>query len=725
MAKVDFATIRANLMRVARKHTDVKDQKIIRRVLNQTAEFLVRQNAVKGNLEVGAVENLCVESIPTMNREVSVLSDITVDSVYEFVKNCEVPETRRESVALEVLRILHTGVNHSDVLEQVNENRDHLSLEALGGRGGAMMLRHDNKVAMEAFGADIDRLQSDNRLNIVMTVLRSFTSIIDKLLPRLAEEGNTVTIKIPNPEVYDLAVSMNASAAVRNDPARRQPMVTLYKQPDPVSTKLKQIMPLSANDTATVKSLYNNTVSLATGVQSNLFDLAMDANVFGYTAIDYTDLVAPGGKITTIYVLATHTAADTTVTTELFSVPVQFFAQAMFVSNPNNMDSGDQQVVMNAPFMIRNNTKTSANATTTMFSAYNDGVVNLAINFTAELNLKTSAIAANGAVSAKIVPLANGGAVGGTTSADFARIAWSVVAYDTEVFYDEENMRKTTTAVRMNYMERQFVIPMGRNFVVDYALNQQSSEEVAAMVNNVMSLGNSDRGLSIVTSRLNDMASAIAFEQANPEMTPLVNSRMNSIAGTLCIPYVVVSTLDYSDSSIEVLRESERLTELHGRLRQRLLTALTILCNQSLYLNNLSPGEKPVFKVLTSQPLGDQLFGIIDYHNELADKVAAANGADYSMELPNGYRIDIVKTNFVDYTNSITVIPVRESDPDHVTSFGTIRDRGTYTAQYTPLNQAGVARRVVANSREIVFATNAIGVQMTVTGLTTQLGQQS
>ncbi len=725
MAKSNFATISANLKRIARKHGSAEDTQIIRRVLNQTASFLVKHNAIKGNPEVGAIENLTAEAIPMMNREVKVLDDISVDAVFDFVQSCKVPTDRIESVSMEVLRILDSGVNTTDILEQVPESREHISMESYAGRGGAMMLSHDNKVALEAFGADIDRLQSDNRLNIVMTVLRSFTSIVDKLLPRVAEEGNVVTIKIPSPEVYNLAASMNASASVRNNPANRQPMVTLYRQPDPVSTALKQIVPLSVNDTNTVKSLYDNTSSLATGVSSNLFDLSSNAAVFGYNAIDYTDLVAPGGKITNIYVLATHTTTGGVVTTELYRVPTSYYAQAMFVGNPNNMDSGDQQVIMSSSYMVRRTSTTAANVVTTMFSTYTDGVIQLNLQFNADLNLKTAQIAGNGTVNAVLNPILNGAAPSTATATDFALITWNVVAYDTELFYDEENMRKTTTAIRMNYMERQFVIPMGKNFIVDYALNQQSSEDVAAMVNTAMSLGNSARNLAVITSRLTDMAAAIAFEQANPEMAPLVNSRMNSVAGTLCIPYVVTSNLDYGDNTIAVMRESERLSELHGRLRARMLSALTTLCNNSLYINNLMPGEKPVFKVLTEQPICDQLFGILDYHNELADKIATANGADYSMELPNGYRIDIVKTNFIDYANTITVIPVRESDPEHITSFGTIRDRGTYVAQYTPINNGGVARRVVSNSREIVFATNIIGVQMNVLNLPVQLGQQT
>lgn len=702
MAASNFSDNRAALEALLATRDRANCTRVVNNVLSRTAEFLTNSNAIAGNPSIASLEALNGESVPVLNKSLSVLSDVGVGRVFEYVQSCGVPAVHQKTVALEVLRILNNGIDRTAILAPEPTSKEHMSVESFAGRGGAMMLAHDAKVSMEAFGADIDRLQIDNRLNIVMTVLRSFTSVADKLFPRVVEEGNVVTINIPSPQVYDLASSMNASAAVRYNPANLLPLVYAFRQPDPISTKLKPIVPLSANDTGTVKSLYGSTTSLATGVSSNLFDLAMNAGVYGYNAIDFTDLVAPGGRITNVYVQATHTASGVT-TQELFKIPVKSYAQAQFVGNPNNMDSGDVIVSMSASTMVSPASTTAAGANTTMFASYATASVQLNLQFNSQLNLKTSQINGAGSVSAVLVPTVSTTPIAGATTTDFGLIAWSVVAYDPELYYDEENMRKTTLAVRLNTIQRQFVIPEGRNIVVDYSLNQSTSEEVASLATTVTALGNSARCLGIMSSVLTDMHDAIAFEQANPTMASLVNSRMNSIAGTLCIPYVTVNTLDFSDSTIAVLRESERLSELHGRLRQRLLTTLTTVCNQSLYLNNLEAGEKPVFKVLTAQVIADQLFGIIDYHNDLNDRVQAATGVDYSMELPNGYRLDIVKTNFVDYASSIVVVPVREAQPEHVTSFATIRDRGTYVAQYTPINNGAVARRVVNNSREILF----------------------
>ena len=726
MASKNFAALRANLMSIARTNGSTDDIRVVSNVLHHTGQFLANVSAMSGNPTVGSLENLQSDTVPVLNSALNIIGDIGVERVYAYVEDCKVPAARRQQVALEVLRILDNGVDRASVFEEVASSAEHMSLESLAGLGGAAMLRFDNRVGMEAFGTDIDRLQIDNRLNIVLTVLRSFTSVIDKLLPRVSEEGNVVTVKIPAPQVYDLAASNGATSAIRNNPANMQAMISLYRVPDAVSTTLKMIMPLAANDTAAVKSLFAATTSLATGVQSNLFDLSGNAAVYGYNAIDYTDLVAPGGRVNNIYVQASHFASGVT-TTEVFQIPTRFHAQSVFTQVPNNMDSGDVEVNLSTSTMIRKGGATSAGAVSTMFAPYSDAVLQINVQFNASLNLKTANISGLGSATGTLKPLSGSTVISGATSTDFATITFSIVAFDTELFLDEENLRKTSIAVRMNTIERQFVIPMGRNFVVDYSLNQQASEEVASTVSNLTSLGNTFRGLSIIKTRLTDMANALAFESANPEMANIVPARMSSVAGTLCIPYVIQTTLDFADVTIAVFRESERLSELHGRLRARMLSALTVLCNKSLYLINLEPGEKPVFKVLTSQPIADQLFGIMDYHNELNDMVTAATGADYSMVLPNGYRLDIIKSNFVAYESTIMVIPVREAAPEHTTSFGTIRDRGTYTAQYTPVNAGAVARRVVSNSREIVFATNIIGCLFTVINLQANaaLGPQS
>lgn len=704
---------------------DKKDKAICDRVVSQAAKFLTSHSFASDSVQ--SLENLIgADTIPKVNADAAILGNVSAGEIRTFVEDCGVLPAHVDSVATECARILSGNINRLAIFEQTPTGADHMSIESIVGPQAMIGLRHDARHAMEAFGGDIDKLQQDNRLNIIMAVLRSFNSIVDKVLPRVAEASNVVTIKTPAPEVYDLARSMNAASSVRNSAMTRTPLVNLFKEPDAVSTQPQLIIPNAANDTDTVPSIlaggYDET-ALVTGKKINLYDLTMDANRIGYTSGDFTDLVAEGGRIKKIFLRATHTDG-TTVTTEDFAVPVTYLPTAVLTQSANANDSGDVNATVKAVFAVRPGRLKADGKPTAIFASYADAVVKLDTTLNVDLNLKTFNIEAGGTVSPNPIPAAGKTEISAATKADLAKISWSVVGFAPELYFDEENLRKTTTAVRVNYLQRQFVIPMGRNFVVDFALQQENDDNAASTVNVVAALGNSIRGMDIIESRLSDVSAQLAFLAENPEMTGEngIDPRNMSIAATLCLPYVVKTSIDYSDMKTAVMRESERLSDMHARLRETLLNALATVCAQSLYLNNLEAGERPVFKVITHSVVADLIFGIVDYHNELNDVVPVATGVDYSMELPNGYRIDVAKTNFVKYEGKILVFPVRENNPTHVTSFGTIRDRGSYTAQYTPINNQGVARRIVTNTREIVMPTNPIGAIITVTGLDAELG---
>lgn len=704
---------------------DEKATTICNKVVTETAKFLTKHSFASDS--VSALENLVgTDTIPKVNADAAILGNVSASDIRAYVESCGVAPAHVDSVATECARILSGNINRLAIFEDTPSTEGQMSLESIVGSSAMSGLRHDARHAMEAFGGDIDRLQQDNRLNIIMAVLRSFTSVVDKVLPRVAEASNVVTIKTPAPEVYDLARSMNASGSVRNAASNRLPLVSLFKEPDAVSTQPQAIIPNHANDTDTVPSILAggyDAQALTAGKQINLLDLTSSATRIGYNGSDFTDLVAEGGAIRTIFIRATHTDSSK-VTTEDFAVPVRYLPTAVLTQSANANDSGDVNASVRAVFAVRPGRLMANGKASVLFASYTDAVVKLDVTLHADLNLKTFLIQGDGSVSSTLIPAAGKTEVGPTTKADVAKIAWSVIGYAPDLYFDEENMRKTTTAVRVNYLQRQFVIPMGRNFVVDFALQQENDDNAASTVTVVAALGNSVRGMDIIESRLSDISSQLAFMTEYSELSGDngIDPRNMSVAASLCLPYVVRGNLNYSDMKTAVMRETERLSDMHARLREMLLNSLATVCAKSLYLNNLEAGEKPVFKVITHSVIADLIFGIVDYHNELNDVVPVATGVDYSMELPNGYRIDVAKTNFTKYEGKILVFPVRENNPTHVTSFGTIRDRGSYTAQYTPLNGQGVARRIVTNTREIVMPTNPVGAIITVTGLDAELG---
>lgn len=281
-------------------------------------------------------------------------------------------------------------------------------------------------------------------------------------------------------------------------------------------------------------------------------------------------------------------------------------------------------------------------------------------------------------------------------------------------------MRKTTAAVRMNWKELEFLIPPGRNYIVDYSLmGQELGADVTATTSEVINLGNSWRSVNIIANTITGVYNRLQVEGQNPVQDYYTSVAADYAAGTLSKPHCITWQIDVSQAS--VMRESERLADLHNYVTSRLLALLADGHNRSMYTENFEPGERARYKVITSGPICEILFGITNYWNALDDKTAVAEGSSYSLKLPNGTQLDVIKSHFTFFNDKMLVFPVRDAKPDDVTSFATILDRGTFVGQYTPVANGAANKRVVANSREIVFPTNPLGYIIEVAGLDTEL----
>lgn len=710
-----FSNFEQALQNAGKKAGTQVDRAKIALVLGKVKNFLTTTGSVAN---VQALESF--KTSPVMNQ-LSAERDIGSERFLKLVEECGVPAERRVAVATECARYFIAAPGSEDALAKFEPGAEHVSAVDLWGTSAQQMIRHGNQHALEAFGTDIDKLQQDNRISIVLTILRSFNSIIDKVLPRVPEETNVVTMSVKAPEVYDLHRSMDTSSKVRNGADTKTDLVDVYKSPELVNTMPQQIIPLASNDTDDKASIFQETDGfLQAGVSVNLFDLTMQ-NRIGFNAVDYTDLVAEGAQIDTV--LVQGASADGTKT-EIFPVYVRFIPQSSFTQMVNGNDSGDASATVQFGTVLAKGAltwKVNGTGPASTLITFDDADLKLDLNFTAVMNLKTGDLTGSGSVSKTPVPTTVGVEVSDDTVAAIKALNFTIVGYSIFAQFDEENMRKTTMAVRVQYLQRQFQIPMGRNFIVDYSLQQPDDENATQTMNVFMALGNTIRGLTIIESKLNDVADAVAFVKQNPAAAHYIKARNISYAGTLVKPTVIKTGINYDDGKLANMRESERLPDMHARLRALTLAATSQLKADSLYPYSLEPGEKAVWKCITYQTIGDVLFGIKDYHNTLNDVVPPATGVDYSMDLQSGDRLDIIKVVFDSYKGKIIIVPVRENAPEDITSFGSIRDRGTYAAQYTPLNQGGVARRIVANSREIVLPTNPIGVLIDITGLTEQL----
>lgn len=687
---------------------------------------------------LGSSKNLHIPAIYMKRKE---LKDVSKDSILELAAEClrGFPLDTIKSTCAEIASVLSANDPIGAATESVREpGINGLSLyDACGAR--AYSHYANTEIATEAFGATINQLNINTRLAVAVSILRNFNSTIDKLFLRVTDETNTVVMTIPSPVVFSLELMNNHKSSVRNNPETEVPLVNIHAEPGIVNTAPQEVMPNinPVNDT-TPKSLDMDStpgqIALrANGVQANLFDLTLNENRYGYESVNHTDSIAEGGTLSYIIIEASKTTVDasgnSSSVVEYFTLPTAGLPSARYITTANNIDSGDTIVtIQDFPFTITGNSVTNQGAKTTLFASLGKANVSLRVNFVSNLRLKYGDINGAGGVSSTIVPAA--GVSDDAAATDIAAaakaldgVSFTTYSYIPKLFFNEENLRKTTVATRVHWMQRSFQIPQGKMFTTDTALDQEKETASIETIQTAMSIGNSDRGMSVAESRLEEIADIIETGNTNPEIFRRNRIQNLSYAATLCRPYVLRATADYTKLTVSVMRESERLTDKHAKMVQILLNALSNVTTRSLYNTSINPGERIVFKALMHQVPADLLFNIPSYHPTLEDKTATANQADYSFLLPNGYRIDVVKTNFHNWQKKIIIVPVKEDDPASILSFATIRDRGVFagTVPGAPFNGATVVRDIV-NSREFVLVTNPIGLSLTVDNIDIDLG---
>lgn len=654
------------------------------------------------------------------NQEFDAVKDGDVSKLMQGLQKIGYAPRHIEEVAEQCLSIYDGEKSfHSIVSGGQQVDGKHAPMSMVVGRTQAGKINLNQEAGLEAFGVDSDRLNTDDRLTMDLAIMRPAENIMDKALARVSSNSPVVTIRVPSPEAFDWGKTQEANSTVesRYGESNTYRMRDLYRNPVPVNSAPKRIVPLAANDSK--DQLWNDEkgyYKVATTIST--LDLAKVTTDVGGGHIDRTDLVADGAIVDKVIV-----SLKAGSTTEYFGVDTRVFELAMFNISPSSKDSGQRQVILDVVLPLNEDTKQWDGTASTLAAQLTDAKIRVAIRLNATLNIKNGLVEASGTSSLTLVPLADGTAISGATTTLFGTMTSTVVAYGIESYYNEENMRKANLALWVQYYEMQFVVPRSRIYFTDYSImGQEADENAIAFTSSTVALGNGRRGLDTIVNALNDIAAGQKFLADNPEIASVNSVGEQSFAQSLVKPTVVSAKIDFGVEELNTMNESTRLVEIHGRFRARLLSMATALFAKSLMLNQYKAGERPVLKAWVHSTIADLVIGITDYHPELNDKEATATGADYSMVLPNGYRLDVIKSNFDCLQQRIYIVPVIESDMSSIISAAQIRDCGTVSTNYIPTINGASTRRFATTTREIVMMTNKVGLMLEVVGLQTQLG---
>jgi len=616
-----------------------------------------------------------------------------------------------EAATLGVMGHLHsTNANFADAKGGV-AGTECIALGSLFGNGGVNAVTNDI-AAGESFGEGIDSVVTDVRLSISLTMLRVFKSLIDRILPRIATEETVVVTKIANGDVYDLAASQNPNADIRYSNAIRTPLIRLMRDPSFVDTTAKRVELFMENDDSTNPVLVHQNL-VKVGVPFNMFKLGVSSNTVGYDNLNWTDIIGEGAYVREVWIAVT----DGT-TTEYIPVRTEYQAASRLVQRTNTNDSADREAAPRIQRVIPSTAVTAAGTASSLLSVLGDAGAEIDLNFTMKLNLKTGASTGYGSLNAQLFPAA------GTTVADavntaYNKLSFSLFAFEPFAQYSEENMRKANISARVTQKEQSFYIPVSRMYTAEYSIKDtegKSAEDIIKILNDIMSLGNDAKAVRMIGECLNNVYNRLKHEETDPLIDWYNSVAQDFLAGTLCNPNVWRGVLDVSNAV--VMRETERNSDMHSLVMNRLNAIIADSQLTSLYLNQLNPGEKAVYRLVTTPTIIATLLAIKTYFNELNDtRVEEAPSADYSFYLPNGSRIDCVATSYKNFEGLMLIVPVRDADPESVISFGKNLDRGIFAGKFTFNNAMAVTQRAVANSREVVYPTNPIGMIISVKGL--------
>lgn len=585
----------------------------------------------------------------------------------------------------------------------------------------------------EAFGASMDTVLPDIRLAMTVVLLKPHKGIMSRLLHRRTVAGSVIQYIIHNDEFYDLTQSQAKVGDVRNSYEHRIPIVALYRRPDPINMQLQPIIPAKSLDPDDKWLVSDGVMKFDSEV--NMFDLSMNPTKIGYNNINWTDLVSEGVLISAVYFEVSNKDGSTV---EQFSVSTVDHKNARLVAPAQVDDSGER--VTNLQFTVPFHAAVAKtdNTASTLFSAIpadSDVFVEAVVNVAPRINLKTAVAEATGSVRLRTAVKQKGleptqAIKDMVTGADAYTV--KLVGYMLDAKFSEENLRKVNMAVRTQVYTAMYELPQGKSIVVDFSMQQTVPEHVLNTAQEVQAIGIDHRNLQAFLKLMTHVHNQGLVESNDPMYRQRNNGRtLNTsfVSGQRVNPTVLMGKIDLA--RVASVRSSDMLGDVRQFMDSYLNKMASLLHLRSLYVQQLDNGEIPVYKVLTSGPIIENLFSIPHIHNHLhpdgmnAEKIfrekTPGEPVEFKRVLPSGVVLECISTPFEYMKDKIMIIPFRAGDANSELNFAHNWDGGQFVANYTPVDQNQVNKRVFMNTREWPVPTCPCGMLIQVVGLETVL----
>ena len=554
--------------------------------------------------------------------------------------------------------------------------------------------------SQEAFGVNIDLACPDLKIAVSIAIMNYHTRLLHRILPTKAINQPQIQFTKEFLEVYDL----------KSVDGQRQRLIDLYRNPSFAANELQKIVPLMANeeDQANPKFLVRDGV-LKFNVKANLLKLSLREDTPGYTKINRTDLIAEAVKMESVVIELVAGGK-----TEQFVVNVPM-AQARLTRMINAADSAMRNADIKFRVKLRKGDAKADGTASEILAQLGDAeAIVVDFNIKPTISLKFGDVDCLGSVSIA----ARHDIDNEQLSAEAKTIAGGkveAIGYTIDARFSEENLRKTCIAVWTHRQPFAYNIPIGRNYVFDYAIGQDNAEENATNLTKIIGIGQDDVALRTVCIRtLEDVHDRILSMTNNPEDKDEYIGKYY-VAGDKVNPAVFIGTLDYSD--LNIIRDADRAGDIKQKAITYLTAATTKVLYDSFFMQQIG-GAGVTFKCVTSLPIIGNVIGQPHIHDHMnkEDQRDIGDGVEYVLVLPNGVRIEFVTSTFEYMENKMVMWPVIKNNADSELNYAVNLDYGTMVAHYTPSGEEA-HHRMFANIRELPVVTNPVGLIIDVAGM--------
>lgn len=672
-----------------------------RSTYDAVGKYLTSRNMIKrGAYEQMTVSNESMSFDTAMNAQ-------GVDGLKDLVESCGVPQAYVKDCCKSILNIMNRcSQGAAAAWQQQNLRADHTSngqaearpLTSIYSSDVAGILNSTAVAGQEAFGTNVDMAVPDMKVAITVAIMDFHVRLIPRVMPTRSTTQPNVSYTKEWLEVYDLTGNTKDS----------QRLVDLYADPSFARNELKKIEINMANPDAEKFAVDG---ILKFGPKANILELSTREDKYGYSHINRTDLIADNVQLEFVRVELSVTGGST----EYFDCEVPI-SKNRLTRMVNANDSAMRNADIKFRTYLRKGAMTSNGSVSGILSNLGDNeAVVLDFNVKPSISLKWGIADCLADVSISVRHDVDNAQLSGFANSLMTVGKVSLIGYQLDARFSEENLRKTSIAVMTHRVPFSFDIPIGRNYVFDYAIGQVNAEENATNLTKVIGLGQDKVALELGIRTIEDVYDRIRAVSPNPVDRPEYVGT-NYVAGDKVRPSIFIGDLDLTN--LETIRDADRAGDIKQKAVSMLTAATSRILQESFLQQQLGGSTTATFKGITSIEILGNVIGMPHIHDHMSkdDGRNVGDGVEYVLVLPNGVKIEFVTSTFDSMRDKIVMWPTIPNNTESELHFAHNWDYGCMVAHYTPSGEAA-HHRLFGNIRELPIVVNPLGLIIQVKGI--------